>query len=75
MVAHSVLTCSVLHCYRIMCVIEWCGCSFAGSLDVLLDVYHNSDAETQEHSVLVLRNLCFFGPSKTMLASNGMNHT
>ena len=43
-----------------------------GSVDVLLDVYYCGGSESKKHSLSVLRNLCFYGPSKTLLASNGM---
>ena len=45
---------------------------FLGSVDVLLDVYCWGGSESKKHSLSVLRNLCFYGPSKTLLASNGM---
>ena len=41
------------------------------SIDILLDVY-SSNRDAQHNCLLVLRNLCFYGPSKTLLASNGM---
>ena len=41
------------------------------SVDVLLDVY-GSNRDAQCDCLLVMRNLCFHGPAKTLLASNGM---
>lgn len=40
------------------------------SIDVLLDVY-GSNRDAQSLCLLTLRNLCFYAPSKTLLASNG----
>ena len=57
--ANTLLTCSVMFC---SCLTE--------SIDILLDVY-NSNRDAQHYCLLVLRNLCFFGPSKSLLASNG----
>lgn len=42
----------------------------SGSLEVLTDLYWSSTGDTRVKSLLVLRNLCFYGPSKTLLASS-----
>lgn len=47
-------------------------CTHAGSVDLLIDVYQSAgERDAKALSLLVLRNLCFYAPSKSLLASSG----
>ena len=46
-----------------------------GALDTLLDVHHSAEPASQSRCLLVLRNLSFYGPGKTILVENGQRHS
>ena len=44
----------------------------SGSLDLLCDIWSSlTDKSEREKCAVILRNLCFYGPTKTALVTNG----
>ena len=48
---------------------------FTGAVNLLLDLHWRPDLVHPSLCLLVLRNLCFHGPGKTLLVENGQSHS